>query len=140
MDSAAKPHATGYRASATPYLCAMDTAAAIQFYEEAFGAEEKVRLMDGARISHAEVKIGEASIFISDEFPEIGVLSPDSTGGSPVMIVLDVGDADEMFAHAVAAGAKVARPMSDGFGGAMRNGKLVDPFGHRWMLTTWTKK
>jgi len=122
---------------ATPYLCVRDTAAAIAFYERAFGAREIARLpqLDG-RIGHAEIRIGEAPIFISDEFPEIGVLSPQSLGGSPVMIVLDVADVDALFDRAVAAGATVDRAVADQFGGAHRNGKLSDPFGHRWMLLT----
>lgn len=137
MESTRQTELSNYRAKVTPYLCAKNAAAAIRFYKEAFRAVEALRLLDGEKVSHAEIKIGEASIFISDEFPEIDVFSPDSIGGSPVMIVLDVGDVDAMFAQAVKAGAKVARPLEDTFRGEMRNGKLVDPFGHRWMLLTW---
>jgi PhnB protein len=125
------------RCTATPYLCVKDTAAAINFYTRAFGAVETARLIqpDG-RIGHAEIRIGGAPIFISDEFPEIGVLSPASLGGSPVMIVLDVPDIDALFDQAIAAGAIADRPVADQFGGAQRNGKLIDPFGHRWMILT----
>jgi PhnB protein len=124
-------------ATATPYLCVTDTAAAIAFYVRAFGAVEVGRLTqrDG-RIGHAEIRIGGAPIFVSDEFPEIGVRSPASLGGSPVMIVLDVPDVDALFNRAVAAGATVDRPVADQFDGAQRNGKLNDPFRHRWMILT----
>jgi PhnB protein len=130
-----------YRNTVTPYLCVKDSAAAIAFYQKAFGAVETVRFTDDeGRIGHAEIRIGEAAIFISDEFPEIGVLSPSSVGGSPVMLVLDVDDVDTLFNQAVTAGAKMDRPLADTFDGAMRNGKLIDPFGHRWMLSTWKRR
>lgn len=137
MTSSAKYIPEGFRITATPYLCAKDTASAIEFYKKAFGAIETARLTEpSGRISHAEIAIGDAQIMISDEFPEINVLSPQSIGGSPVMIVLEVENVDTVFNQAVAAGATVDRPVMDGFDGAMRNGKLVDPFGHRWMILT----
>jgi PhnB protein len=127
----------GFRITATPYLCAKDTASAIAFYKKAFGAIETARLTEpSGRISHAEITIGDARIMISDEFPEINVLSPQTIGGSPVMIVLEVEDVDALFSQAVSAGATVDRPLMDAFDGAMRNGKLVDPYGHRWMILT----
>ena len=125
----------------TPYLCAKDAARAIDFYVQAFGALETLRLPDDdGRVSHAELMIGHAKIFISDEYPEIGVLSPTTIGGSPIMVVLEVSDVDSLFNQAVAAGAKVDRPLMDRFDGALRNGKLIDPFGHRWMLTSRFKE
>lgn len=121
----------------TPYLCAKDAARAIDFYKQAFGALEISRLMDDdGRVGHAELLIGGAKIFIADEYPEIGVLSPATIGGSPVMVVVEVDDVDALFNQAVAAGAKMDRPVMDRFDGALRNGKLIDPFGHRWMLST----
>lgn len=121
--------------SATPYLCVHDGVGAIEFYCRAFGAVETARMIDDrGRLSHGEVRIGAAAIMLSDEHPEINVLSPRTIGGSPVMIVLEVEDADTIFNQAVAAGATVDRPLADGFGGEHRNGKLIDPFGHRWMI------
>src|SRR5262245_24232194 len=121
----------------TPYLCAKNAADAIEFYKRAFGAVETYRIPDvDGKVSHAEITIGDALIMISDEYPEINVFSPVSIGGSPVMIVLDVPDVDALFNQAVAAGATVDRPVMDRFDGALRNGKLSDPYGHRWMLTT----
>jgi PhnB protein len=126
-----------FRATATPYLCAKGAPQAIDFYKRAFGAIEEVRLIDSAgRISHAEILIGGAPIYLADEHPEINVLSPQTLGGSPVLIVLDVPDVDTLFSQAVAAGATVDRPLADDFDGGMRTGKVIDPFGHSWLLIT----
>jgi PhnB protein len=130
-----------YPVTVTPYLCIADTARAIAFYQAAFGATEVYRITDpDGRIGHAEIRIGGVPIYLSGEYPEIGVLSPATLGGSPVMLVLDVPDVDALFAQAVAAGATVDRPLADQFDGALRNGKLIDPFGHRWMLSTTRRK
>jgi PhnB protein len=121
----------------TPYLAVKDADRAIAFYKKAFGASETLRLNDpDGRISHAEIQINHTPIFISDEYPDIDVLSPQTIGGSPVMIVLDVADVDAVFRQAVAAGAVVVSPLLDGFDGALRTAKVNDPFGHRWMILT----
>lgn len=111
-------------------------AKAIEFYQKAFGAIEEMRMAspDG-KIGHAELKIGAARFMLSDEYPEMGVRSPESIGGSPVALHLYVEDVDATFAQAVAAGAKVVRKLEDQFYGD-RAGKLVDPFGHCWFLAT----
>jgi len=125
----------GYR-GATPYLCVKGGAAAMDFYKQAFGAAELMRLAEpDGRIGHAEFKIGDAPIMLSDEYPDMGILSPTSLGGSPVLIHLYVPDVDALFARAEAAGARVLRAVADQFYGD-RAGTLVDPFGHRWMLAT----
>jgi PhnB protein len=122
--------------TATPYLCAKDAASAIEFYEEAFGATETTRMTDtSGKVGHAEFKIGDADFMISDEWPEGGVLSPQSLGGTPVAIYLQVDDVDALAKQAVAAGASLVRPVEDQFHGN-RTGVLVDPFGHRWMIST----
>jgi PhnB protein len=72
---------------------------------------------------------------LADEFPEQGFLSPQTTGGSPVMLHLYVEDVDALFDQAVAAGAKVLKPIEDQFYGD-RAGKLADPFGHVWYIAT----
>lgn len=125
---------------ATPYLAFKDTSAAITFYQQAFGAVEAYRLEENGSIGHAEIRIGGAVIFLSDEFPEIGVLSAETVGGSPVMIVLEVPDVDALFHQAVQAGARVDRPLQDGFDGTLRTAKLIDPFNHRWMILTHKPK
>jgi PhnB protein len=119
--------------SITPMLCVRDAAAAIAWYSRAFGAQEVLRLTDGLRVTHCEMRIGAANFMLADEFPEIGVLSPESCGGSPVMLLLEAENVDAVFAQAVEAGATVDRHVA---GDTLRNGKLVDPYGHRWMIMT----
>ena len=123
----------------TPYLCARNAARAIEFYKEAFGAAEVMRLAEpSGKIGHAEIKIGNALVMLSDEYPEHGHRSPQSLGGSPVSLHLYVADADAVARRAVAAGAKVLRPVADQFYGE-RSGQLEDPFGHRWVISTRTE-
>jgi len=124
------------RATATPYLSVRRASAAIEFYKRAFGATEITRLIqpDG-RIGHAEIDISGARIMLADEFPEVGFSSPESLGGSPVHIHLDVSDVDAMAARAVAAGARVVRPVEDQFYGD-RSGQFSDPFGYTWAIST----
>ncbi len=128
--------ATETRQTATAYLTVKDAAAAIDFYKKVFGATEIMRLTGpGTRIGHAEIRIGNSSIFLSDEFPDYGALSPQSLGGSPVKIKLSVGDVDAVAARAVAAGAKELRPAQDQFYGE-RSGQFADPFGYVWIIST----
>jgi PhnB protein len=132
---AVKPIPAGYSA-VTPYLSVKDAAGAIQFYQRAFGARERMRLAapDG-KLAHAEIEIGDALIMLADECPDMGFRSPPSIGGSPVMLHLYVEDVDALFSQAVAAGATVLRPVADQFYGD-RTGTLVDPFGHCWSIGT----
>jgi len=122
--------------SITPYLSCADAGAAITFYEQAFGAVEEMRLAEpNGRIGHAEISIGGARIQLSDEYPEIGVLSPTTLGGTPFSLTLEVPNCDEVFAQAVAAGATVLREVADQFYG-YRSGQVLDPSGHRWSIQT----
>jgi PhnB protein len=119
-----------------PYLCCRNAAAAIDFYREAFGAVEITRLQEpGGRIGHAEISIFNTPIMLADEYPELNILGPESLGGTGVMIHLEVDDVDAFAQRAVAAGARVIRPVEDQFYGD-RSGKLADPFGHQWMVST----
>jgi PhnB protein len=119
-----------------PYLIVRRAAEAIEFYKQAFGAIEVLRLNapDGS-IGHAEVKIGEAVIMLSEENPAWGSQSPEALGGSPVTLFLYVADVDATFAAATHAGAKELMPVKDQFWGD-RTGQVIDPFGHRWHLGT----
>ena len=130
-----KPVPAGYH-TASPYLIARNAATALDFYKRAFGAIETRRLStpDG-KIMHAEIKIGDSIVMVSDEFPSHQALSPEHFGGSPAFIVLYVANVDALFAQAVAAGAKILRPLEDQFFGD-RSGTLLDPFGHRWNLSS----
>ena len=116
------------------YLCVGNAVEAIAFYEKAFGATEKLRLVEpGGRIGHAELDFDGATLMLADEFPEIGVKSPPSIGGSPVTIYLHVDDADAVVDCAVKAGATIEMPPTDMFYGE-RMAILHDPFGHRWNI------
>ena len=117
-----------------PYLCCRDAARALDFYARAFGAVETMRLAEpSGRIGHAEFRLGDAVIMLSDEYPEMKVLSPQALGGTPVATHLYVDDVDAFCTRAVAAGATLARPVADQFYGD-RTGQLEDPFGHRWFV------
>lgn len=84
---------------------------------------------------HAEIRIGDSIIMLSDEFPGHGALSPETLGGSPMFIVLCLEDVDARVQQALSAGAAIFRPVEDQFSGD-RSGTVQDPFGHRWTLTT----
>jgi PhnB protein len=107
---------------------------AAQFYRAAFGAAEldRIPVPDG-RLMSVRLRIGDALLHVADEFPEMGVLAPPSIGGTPVVLALDVADADAVFARAVAAGGTARQPVAETFWG-VRHGQLDDPFGHRWNL------
>ncbi len=127
-----KPIPDGYH-TVTPYLIVKGAAHAIEFYIQAFGAKEKFRMEDGGRIGHAEVLIGDSTVMLADEHPEMGYLGPE--GRSPVTLMIYTEDTDAMFARAVAAGATVEREPATQFYGD-RNAGVVDPFGHRWYFST----
>ena len=129
------PIPAGYH-SVTPYLIVHDAAGAIEFYRKAFGATEVMRFaMPPGRIGHAEVRIGDSTVMLADEFPEMGVRGPRTLGGTASSLAIYVEDVDARFAQAVAAGAKVQRPLKDQFYGD-RSGTLTDPFGHVWTIAT----
>jgi PhnB protein len=130
-----EPIPAGYH-SVTPYLMVRDAARAMTFYRDAFGATEVMRFAgpDG-RIAHAEVKIGDSHVMLADELPDQGFVGPQTLGGAGVSLMLYVNDVDATFAKALAAGAKVRRPVADQFYGD-RMGTLVDPYGHVWSIGT----
>jgi PhnB protein len=125
----------GYH-SVTPYLIVKNAAAALDFYKKAFGATELMRLADpSGKVGHAEIKIGDSTIMLADEFPEMGILAPQVPRSAGVSILLYVEDVDAQFRQALAAGATQLRPVKDQFYGD-RSGTLADPFGHVWSLAT----
>ena len=130
-----KPIPDGYH-TVTPYLILSGASAAIEFYAAAFGARERMRMAgpDG-RIGHAEILVDGSPVMLADEAPERGIRSPRSLGGAGVHLLLYVEDVDARFQRAVAAGARVLRPVQDQFYGD-RSGTLEDPFGHQWTLAT----
>lgn len=135
MASKVKPIPEGYHA-VTPYLSVKGAAGAIEFYTKAFGAKEVMRMPGPhGKIGHAEIQIADSRIMLGDEYPEMNFRSPQSIGGTPVHIHLYVEDADKIASQAVAAGAKLLRPVTDQFYGD-RSGTLEDPFGHVWHVST----
>jgi uncharacterized glyoxalase superfamily protein PhnB len=116
----------------TPHIVVQGAERAAAFYRDAFGAEELSRIPtpDG-RLMSVELRIGDSLMHLADEFPEIGVLAAPTIGGTPVVLALDVADAEAVFAQAVAAGAQVRQPLADTFWGDL-HGQLEDPSGHRW--------
>ena len=132
---AVKPVPEGYHA-VTPYLIVKGAARALEFYVNAFQARELFRMdQPDGRIGHAELQLGDSRVMLADEFDEVGARSPDTVGGSPVGIMLYVEDVDATVARAVAAGARITRPVANQFYGD-RTGTLTDPFGHVWYVAT----
>ena len=134
MPGEVKPIPEGYH-SVTPYLCVDGAADALDFYKKAFDAEELLRMpgTDGD-IRHAEMRIGDSRIMLSDEVSEMNFRGPKSLGGSPVHIYLYVADVDRIVAQATAAGATILMAVEDQFWGD-RTGTFEDPFGHVWYIS-----
>ena len=130
-----KPIPDGYH-TVTPYLIIRGAKQAIEFYKQAFGAEEAFRMEnEEGKIGHAEIKIGDSMIMLADESNETNHKSPQALGGSAVSICLYVADCDSWFNRAVEAGAKVERPLQNMFYGD-RTGGVKDPFGYSWFVST----
>lgn len=125
----------GYH-SVTPYLVMQGAAAAIEFYKQAFGAVEVVRMpAPGGLVGHAELRIGDSMIMLADDCAEATQKSPTSLGGTSVSLLLYMPDVDGVFARAIAAGAKPVREPADMFYGD-RSAGVLDPFGHSWFIHT----
>jgi PhnB protein len=135
MAASVKPVPEGFH-TATPSLVVRDAGKAIDFYKKVFGAEERMRMPDpSGRIIHAEIKIGDSILFLSDEIPNMGGKSPQTLGAHTGGVYLYVPNVDEIHKRAIEAGAKSAGPVSDMFWGD-RVGHFVDPFGHAWSVST----
>ena len=140
MATTVKPIPDGYH-SVTPQLVLDDSAKAIDFYKEAFGAEEILRMPGpGGKIVHAEIRVGDSIIMMSDEMPAMAnqpgtYKSPKSAGLSTGALFLYVPDVDSVFDRAVRAGCTVRIPVTDMFWGD-RFGQIIDPFGHTWAIAT----
>ena len=134
MATAVKAIPDGYH-TVTPYLIIKGAADALEFYKKAFGATELFRMEHGGKIGHAEIKIGDSPIMLADEYPEMGYVSAQTLGGTPVSILLYVEDVDTLFNQAIAAGGVEQKAVQDQFYGD-RSGTLKDPFGHVWTIAT----
>ncbi len=123
----------------TPHLVVRGAAEAIDFYKKAFGALELGRhLGPDGKVLHAMLQFGNSRLFLNDEYPNMGALSPQSLNGTPVTLNLYVEDVDSLYAQATKAGAKVIMPLADQFWGD-RYGIVADPFGHQWSLSSHIK-
>lgn len=129
-----KPIPEGYR-NVNVILTVDDATKAIDFYKQAFGAQELSRLPMGDKIGHAELQIGDTRIMLNDEFPDFDNLSPKSRGGTTFGLVLYTDDVDTAFKKALEAGGTEKMPVQDQFWGD-RMGTLTDPFGHKWCIAT----
>ncbi|MGD9727174.1 MAG: VOC family protein [Nitrospiraceae bacterium] len=135
MSATVKPIPEGYE-GATPYLIVNGASKALDFYKQAFGATERMRMpAPGGKVGHAEIAIGKALIMLADEFPDMNCKGPQSFGGSPVSIMIYVEDVDRFVQRAVDVGAKLVRPVENKFYGD-RGASLEDPFGHQWHFAT----
>jgi len=118
----------------TPHIVVSDAAAATDWYKQVLGAEERSRIeVPGGKLMQVELWLGDSAVMLADEFPELGVLSPLSVGGTATVLHLYTNDVDALWKHAVDAGADVRQPLQDVFWGE-RYGQITDPFGHRWGL------
>ena len=119
----------------TPYLCVRNARGAIEFYRRAFDAAETMRLEDErGRVSHCELRIGSGRIYLADEFPEQGIVGPQTLGGTPVIVYLDVSDVAGLAERLLALGATLVRPIEIPESG-LQTAKVRDPYGHVWLLT-----
>ena len=124
----------------TPYMTIKNCAEAIAFYEKAFGAEVIRRQdMPSGLVMHATIKIGDSMVMMNDEFPEQGVLGPGADQRSPISVHLYVTDADAAFKKAIECGCTEVAPLMDCFWGE-RMGKVEDPFGFQWGISTQTEE
>ena len=135
MTSSVKPIPEGMH-TVTPQLVCANAAEAIAFYAKAFGAIELFRMpAPSGRLAHAQIKIGDSVVMLTDESPECGAAGPKTLKGSPGSLYLYFEDADKAFDRAVAAGATVKMPLADMFWGD-RWGYVEDPFGHVWHIAS----
>ncbi|HXB64978.1 MAG TPA: VOC family protein [Solirubrobacteraceae bacterium] len=131
----AKPIPDDYR-RITPYLYVDGAGAAIDFYCSVLGATERMRMAaPGGRVGHAELQLGDSTLMLADENPDMGVRGPKAVGGASSALHVYVEDVDSVFDRAVQAGARALRPVENQFYGD-RSGQFEDPFGHRWSVAT----
>ena len=116
----------------TAHIVAGDAAEAAAWYARAFGAEERSRIpLPGGRTMSVEIAIGDSAVHIGSEFPDFGIVTPLTIGGTATVLQIETDDARALWARAVEGGAVVRLELAEAFWGEL-HGQLVDPFGHRW--------
>lgn len=122
------------RHTITPHLVVPDAARAVDWYTSVLGAEERLRIpVPDGRVMSVELRFGDSTLMLADEFPEMGIVSPQTLGGTYMALHLIVDDVERVWQSALDAGAEVFHPLQDSFWGE-RHGQVIDPFGHRWGL------
>ncbi len=118
----------------TPHIVVRGAPGAAEWYQRALGAKERGRIpVPGGRFMQIELRFGDSAVMISDEFPEMGVVSPLSLGGTVSTLTIHTDNVDALWQRAVREGAEVSLPLQEMFWGD-RHGEIFDPFGHRWAL------
>jgi PhnB protein len=118
----------------TPHVVVRDAIAASEWYRRALGAEERDRLpLSNGKVMYVELWFGDSPVMVADEFPDLGILSPLTIGGTAVVLHVFTDNVESAWQRAVDAGAEVVVPLQDQFWGD-RQGQLLDPFGHKWGL------
>jgi PhnB protein len=118
----------------TPHIVVRDAAQAAEWYTRVLGAAERHRLpLPNGKLMSVELHFGDSTVMVADEFPEAGVVSPLTIGGTAVVLHLFTEDVDTLWQRAVDAGVEVVHPLQDQFWGD-RQGQIIDPFGHKWNL------
>lgn len=119
----------------TAHIVVRGAADAADWYVRALGAGVGRRIpVPGGRFIEIELQFGDSSVMIADEFPDLGVLSPQSLGGTYSALHISTDDVDALWQRAIDAGAEIHQPLADMFWGD-RHGQIIDPFGHRWGLS-----
>ena len=120
----------------TPHIVVRDASRAADWYTRALGAEERSRVpLPGGKVMTVELWFGDSPVMIADEFPDLGIVSPRTLGGTYGALHITTSDVDALWQRAIDAGAEVFHPLGDTFWGE-RFGQIVDPFGHRWGMAT----
>jgi PhnB protein len=128
------------RHTLTPHLVVRGAAEAAAWYVRALGAEERARLeVPGGKLMQVELWFGDSPVMLADEFPDFGVLSPLSIGGTATVLHLYSEDVEALWQRALDAGAEVRQPLGDAFWGE-KYGQITDPFGHRWGLAQFVRE
>jgi PhnB protein len=121
-------------ATLTSHLVTRDPDRAASWYRTVLGAVETSRItLPGDQVLTIELRFGDSTLAIADEFPDMGIVSPLTLGGTYGALHLAVHDATEVWQRALDAGATVFEPLHDAFWGD-RTGQFIDPFGHRWAI------